>query len=447
MKLLLGKMEEQLKHLEDNSVDSIVTDPPYGIDFMGKKWDYQVPSVEQWQEALRVLKPGGHLISFSSARTYHRMAVLVEDAGFEIRDQIMWVYGSGFPKSLNVGKRWLKREFGDIDFTIDWDVDWIEVEEGFKHPETGLLYQAVPDMRGTKVTSIGGTIDRPIIYSLLDVPTSPYDGLGTALKPSHEPMVLARKPLSEKTVLANVEQWGVGAINIDATRVAADGEDIVYHSVGETGNFAGREGKETVSDKDYHTRTDGRWPANFIHDGSQEVLDLFPDSSGGHWPDSKTTGGGKSWGGKSEYKGTGPKDKGDGSAARFFYVPKVSKKDRNEGLDHLPDKEFVNTIAQPERAKRPFYPQKNTHPTVKPTDLMHYLIRMVTPAGGTVLDPFMGSGSTGKAAIRNGYNFIGIEMEEDSFNVAKARIEYERNYHLTASTGPEDEDRGRVRIL
>ena len=247
---------------------------------------------------------------------------------------------------------------------------------------------------------------------------------------------------------------GVGAINIDATRVAADGEDIVYHSVGETGNFAGREGKETVSDKDYHTRTDGRWPANFIHDGSQEVLDLFPDSSGGHWPDSKTTGGGKSWGGKSEYKGTGPKDKGDGSAARFFYVPKVSKKDRNEGLDgELPtigntnaqgrqarlekfgdtDNHLCNFAADTDAKNKAEGKLANTHPTVKPTDLMHYLIRMVTPCCGTVLDPFMGSGSTGKAAIRNGFNFIGIEMEEDSFEVAKARIEYERNNSPTES--------------
>ena len=428
IKLMLGKMEEQLRLLDDNSVDSIVTDPPYGIDFMGKKWDYQVPSVEQWKEALRVLKPGGHLISFSSARTYHRMAVLVEDAGFEIRDQIMWVYGSGFPKSRNLGKAYDKKY-------------------GIEREITGS--KTSPIMNGSQTTSLGGAIDRGTFTHYDTAGTGPLEGWGTQLKPSHEPMVLARKPLSEKSVLDNAEKWGVGGLNIDATRVPNEGEEITYHSVGETGNFAGREGKETVSDKDYHTRNDGRWPANFIHDGSQGVLDLFPDVKGGNWA---TTDGCRAFNnnGKPTKAVAGKSDKSVGSAARFFYVPKVSKKDRNEGLDPNASELMkvggtdVNSKAKRDeemgfqsnnanvlfeakaKALREAGILANTHPTVKPTDLMHYLIRMVTPEGGTVLDPFMGSGSTGKAAVRHGYEFIGIEMEEHSYDVAKARIEFEQ---------------------
>ena len=500
MKLLLGKMEEKLKNIETNSVDSIVTDPPYHLTsivkrfgpgqkpvkqkdgsagaysrsskgFMGKEWDGGDIAFrpETWEECWRVLKPGGHLIAFSSARTYHRMAVAIEDGGFEIRDQIMWVYGSGFPKSHNLGKAYDKKRGIAAEKLIDPEFEMKHVVGNwYEHPD-GRHFQLHPDISGEM--SFGaqdGRYNRRKIYieqfrkatgvnpnsrpnkgnietnthdygflgttDILTVGDNPLEGWGTALKPSHEPMVLARKPISEKTVLDNAIKWGLGGINIDATRVPySDDNPMPTMTGGITTMPMGWDRQDENDDSRKPGSPDGRWPANFIHDGSQQVLDLFPDSSGGHWPDSKTTGGGKSWGGKSEYKGTGPKDKGDGSAARFFYVPKVSKKDRNEGLDHLPDKEFVNTIAQPERAKRPFYPQKNTHPTVKPTDLMHYLIRMVTPCCGTVLDPFMGSGSTGKAAIRNGFNFIGIEMEEDSFEVAKARIEYERNNSPTES--------------
>ena len=417
MKLYLGKMEEQLKHLEDNTVDSIVTDPPYHLTnivkrfgpgqkpvedkegsagaysraskgFMGKEWDGGDIAFrpETWEECLRVLKPGGHIIAFSGSRTYHRMAVAIEDAGFEIRDQIMWVYGSGFPKSLNIGKKYDKK-YG------------IEREDLGANPNN----RPNPNNVNTATHDYGFT-------SKIDNVTKgngPLEGWGTALKPAHEPMVLARKPLSEKTVLDNCEKWGVGAINVDASRVgfsdeaeidqyikdsegplkrskAAEGDNIGMFN--DSTGFKARKGEVEVPT--------GRWPANFIHDGSQGVLDVFEEAD---FP----------------------------QAGKFFYVPKVNKKDRNEGLEALPDKEFVNTIAQPERDKRPFNPQKNTHPTVKPTELMHYLIRMVTPAGGVVLDPFMGSGSTGKAAIRHGFDFIGIEMEEESYEVAKARIEFE----------------------
>lgn len=307
-------------YLEENSVDAIVTDPPYGISFMGKRWDYAVPSETIWRECLRVLKPGGHLLAFAGTRTQHRMAVRIEDAGFEIRDMIAWVYGSGFPKSHN-------GEWG-----------------------------------------------------------------GTALKPALEPLTLARKPLIG-TVAENDLIWGTGGLNIDGCRV---GNELVE---------AGRKGRTECVSNAFGRGLQGggggfnigRWPANLIHDGSEEVLSAFPDAKGqqgdlvGH----------------SNKRGTGiygdmapahdhiARVESETSAARFFYASKASKKDRGEG---------------------------NHHPTVKPTDLMKYLCRLVTPPGGTILDPFMGSGSTGKAAIKEGFSFIGIERETDYCDIAKARI-------------------------
>lgn len=324
-----------LRHLPDNSVDAIVTDPPYGLKFMGKKWDYDVPSVEIWEECLRVLKPGGHLLSFAGTKTHHRMAVNIEDAGFEIRDMVAWLYGSGFPKSQNIHKK------------------------NAECPE----------------------------------------GWGTGLKPAMEPITLARKPL-EGTVVKNVLEHGTGAMNIDDCRVG--NSKSVPASVSKRtqstcyGEFAATE-TQGVGGHDANT---GRWPANVIHDGSDEVMEQFPNT------------GGKDKRGKCEGKrGSGFVDTGadkgdgepnarvyddDGSAARFFYCSKASKKDRGEG---------------------------NKHPTVKPTDLMRYLCRLVTPPGGIVLDPFMGSGSTGKAAFREGFFFIGIEMEKESYDTALSRLE------------------------
>ena len=341
MKLYNEDMQVALNGMLDNSVDSIITDPPYGINFMKKQWDYDVPSVDMWKQCLRVLKPGGHLLSFSSPRTYHRMVINIEDAGFEVRDQIMWAYNSGFPKSHNIGKAYDKK---------------------YDRSREIVGSKTSPDMRSSKATSVGGSIERGQLTTFDTSGDGPFEGWGTALKPAHEPIVVCRKPLSEKTVMANMERWGTGGLNIDQSRIPfEDGEVVVYHSVGEVGNFAGRVGKETTSDKNYHSRTEGRWPANLIHDGL--------------WND---------------------KDHG-----KFYFVPKVSKRERNEGLETL-----------------------NTHPTVKPIDLMFYLIRMVTYADGTVLDPFMGSGSTGCAAVANGFNFIGVEMEESSYKIAQTRINY-----------------------
>jgi site-specific DNA-methyltransferase (adenine-specific) len=368
-KLILGDCLLKLKELEDNSVDSIVTDPPYGISFMGKNWDYDVPSVEIWKECLRVLKPGGHLLSFSSPRTYHRMAINVEDAGFEIREQIMWVFGSGFPKSHNLKDEW--------------------------------------------------------------------EGWGTALKPAHEPIVMARKPLSEKTISSNVKEHGTGALNINACRIGD--EEITVNKLEEWTGFGQLKNPDYTSEK--HT---GRWPANFIHDGSQEVIDNFPNTgsstpseknkNGGEFPEDNTI---KL--GLKEIRRTGFQD--SGSAARYFYCAKASKQDRNEGCESLEDKSIGNkgnglgrkcetcgaSILNPCNCEvRSFInpSTKNNHPTVKPTELMKYLCRLITPKNGTVLDPFMGSGSTGKAAILEGYNFIGIELSEEYLDIARNRIKH-----------------------
>ncbi len=292
IELLHGDCLDRLRELPNCSVDACVTDPPYGLSFMGKAWDYDVPGADVWREVLRVLKPGGHLLAFAGTRTQHRMAVQIEDAGFEIRDMIAWVYGSGFPKSRNL------------------DGDW--------------------------------------------------QGWGTALKPALEPITVARKPLTG-TVAANVLEHGTGAINVDGCRVGTCKNVPASVSKKAPANCYGKfkESGETPG-VGGHDPNIGRWPANLIHDGSDELCALLSD------------------------------------AARFFYCAKASKADRGEG---------------------------NGHPTVKPTELMRYLCRLVTPPSGVVLDPFMGSGSTGKAAVLEGFRFIGIEREAEYLEIARGRIE------------------------
>lgn len=282
--------------LEENSIDAIVCDPPYGLQFMGAKWDHAVPGLDYWERARRVLKPGGHLLAFGGTRLYHRLACAIEDSGFEIRDCLMWLYGGGLPKSHN-----LKGE---------------------------------------------------------------YEGLGTALKPAWEPIILARKPF-KGTVVNNVVEHGTGAINIDGCRVG---------------------------------KTKGRWPANVVHDGSDEIINEFPNSKGqmgdlkGH-KTARTSPNGI-------YGPMGPasdrlRRKDTGTAARFFYAARASKKERGEG---------------------------NTHPTVKPLQLMRWLCRLVTPPNSLVLDPFCGSGSTVIAAIQEGFHIIGIDVEPKYTTIAKNRV-------------------------
>jgi DNA modification methylase len=409
-----GDNRQILPTLAENSVDAIVTDPPYELGFMGKSWDASGVAFDPatWREALRVLKPGGHLIAFSGSRTYHRMAVAIEDAGFEIRDQIMWIYGSGFPKSHNVSK--------GIDKSIGFEGEVIGRGSSWNRPDS-----EEGDVARMNIS--------PGEYDIkeLSEAAKQWDGWGTALKPAHEPMVLARKPFIG-TIAKNVLIHGTGGLNIDGTRVGSE-TVVTTNGKGFAGSFEGGE-----NDNGGATHQ-GRWPANVIHDGSDEVVALFPDKAGGgHWSKTKVTGYGEFGGGKSEYFGQGEKD-GFGSAARFFYCAKASKRDRNEGLDGFEEKQTVGgggltadfredgsleTASAGGKYGSIKAKQTNHHPTVKPTDLMRYLCRLITPPNGTVLDPFMGSGSTGKAAMYEGFKFIGVEMTDEYLPIAKARIEF-----------------------
>jgi DNA modification methylase len=372
-KLFHGKMEDVLGVFPGECIDSCVTDPPYGIGFMGKEWDtfkngYRSdnwhgydsqpktgPSLhagkydrsysgsmrfQKWfydraKAVYRVLKPGGYFIVFCSPRTYHRVACAIEDAGFEIRDQIMWVFGSGFPKSHNLDGAW--------------------------------------------------------------------NGWGTALKPAHEPIVVARKPLIG-TVKANVEKYGTGAMNIDECRV--EGEPWKWGSQTDIrgGNYnTNKPSNGKVLAKNVEGGQEGRWPANFIHDGSEGVLDGFPITKSGDWTGNRNTPKTKNTFGCFEgYKET-PRTGDEGSASRFFYCAKTSPEDRNEGCGN------------------------NNHPTVKPTELMRYMCRLFTPKGGLILDPFCGSGSTGKAAMYEHFRFVGIDMDDQYITIADKRIKFAVN--------------------
>jgi site-specific DNA-methyltransferase (adenine-specific) len=418
-----GDCIEQMRQLPPNSVDSIVTDPPYELGFMGKSWDSTgiAYSVKMWDEALRVLKPGGHLLAFSGSRTYHRMACAIEDAGFEIRDQIMWVYGSGFPKSMDVSK------------AIDKQSN-VQVEVLSEVPAYGIggnaTFNGHKENATAKVTA--PTTDK----------AKQWEGWGTALKPAHEPIVLARKPLIG-TVATNVIIHGTGALNIDGSRVGNEtiktsgGRSVAITGDERTGNALGMYGESEA----LNTEHQGRWPANFIHDGSDEVVELFPDTKSGKLNTASITAANLTYGTRPKELSTQFDYADSGSAARFFYCAKASKKDRNEGLDDFAGKEVgtkgnglartcascgASTLQGCECPDRTYVnpTRANHHPTVKPTDLMRYLVRMITPPNGTVLDPFMGSGSTGKAAVLERFSFIGIDQSADYLEIATARIKH-----------------------
>jgi len=336
-----GDCLEVLASMPDACVDAVVTDPPYGLSFMGKGWDYQVPSVEIWEQCLRVLKPGGHLLAFAGTRTQHRMCVNIEDAGFEIRDMIAWLYGSGFPKSMNVGKAIAaQRLTGGCS------------PQSLRRARLGEAYKPTGQVDYQKGRMFSSEIDSDSAIAPVD---SEWGGWGTALKPALEPITVARKPFSG-TVAANVLEHGTGAINIDGCRVGTTRRTPASLSTCKTKNAYGEYGGGAEKELDPNI---GRWPANLIHDGSDEVTQPLNDS------------------------------------ARFFYTAKASKDDRDKG---------------------------NTHPTVKPTDLMAYLCRLVTPPGGIVLDPFMGSGTTGKAALSEGFSFVGIERDPDYYAICESRF-------------------------
>ena len=400
-----------LRTLPDASVDAVVTDPPYGLSFMGKRWDYDVPSVEVWAECIRVLKPGGHLLAFAGTRTQHRMAVRIEDAGFDIRDLIAWVYGSGFPKSLDVSKA-IDREAGAEREVV-----------GQKHVTNAAQGKGLGhgDLVGGKVKA--GFID-------ITAPATPaaraWQGWGTALKPALEPITVARKPL-DGTVAENVLAHGTGALNVDGCRVGTE-TVRTQHTVKRDGSGPGWHPVATGES----TEHSGRWPANLIHDGSEEVVGLFPETNGGAFPAVQNSlGTGRSHSG---WQGnvSPARDMADsGSAARFFYCAKAAKADRDagcEGLeakqgcaDYRPNDDGTNGLQS--RLHGASTKGGNHHPTVKPTDLMRYLCRLVTPPGGVVLDPFTGSGSTGRGAILEGFRFVGIERESDYLAIARARID------------------------
>lgn len=414
--LHLGDCLAVMRAMPDNSVDAIVTDPPYGLSFMGKRWDYDVPSVAIWAECLRVLKPGGHLLAFAGTRTQHRMAVRIEDAGFEIRDMIAWVYGSGFPKSLDVSKAIDGSAGEERPDAIKGGHMGISIRGGDARSERAeFLQKAVPSEVG-KGTAMRGT---PVTEAARH-----WQGWGTALKPALEPITMARKPFP-RTVAENVLMHGTGALNIDGCRVSSERDRPMIVSDRRHGNGVYRDGLQ--GSRCDGTTDIGRWPANLIHDGSAEVVAMFPDSTSGAWPAARGAGGIGTSGHKGQELGVRV-EADSGSAARFFYVPKADNADREDGLIDIPlgpagigDNRPSGTFNE-RMGKSHVAPRSNTHPTVKPTDLMRYLCRLVTPPGGVVLDPFMGSGSTGRAALLESFRFIGIEREEPYLAIAAARI-------------------------
>ena len=485
MTVELGDCLEVMARMEANSIDSIVTDPPYGLEFMGKEWDRlgdigqashagfkhtdfkgftlasynassnvkcaecgkwrwdyperkcvcaspkfpnvkaaQARNMQDWHyawavEALRVAKPGAHLLAFGGTRTFHRLACAIEDAGFEIRDCVMWVYGSGFPKSHNVGKAIDKAAGAEREV----------VNEGKATGVAGSFTAINPSKTGYNSAGFK--------WGYKDVGTSPWEGWGTALKPAWEPVIVARKPL-EGTVAANVLKWGTGAMNIDGCRV---GYEVGGDAASNPQQRLGRGCKHGHSSFSFDgsggyiekpPSPTGRWPANLIHDGSDEVLAGFPQSSGGagtHCSNRDESGkclghknAGRSTSGETFHGPESPVAPDSGSAARFFYCAKASKKERDAGCEEMEERtETVRGDGGAQHTKGVLQ-AKNNHPTVKPVALMRYLIKLVTQPGGTVLDPFMGSGSTGIAAKQEGFNFIGIEKEAEYVEIAKRRI-------------------------
>lgn len=457
----IGNNLDILPTLEDNSIDSIVTDPPYELGFMGKKWDSTgiAYNPDLWRECLRVLKPGGHLLSFGGSRTWHRIAVAIEDAGFEVRDSIAWLYGSGFPKSLDISKAIDKgtgenkqRQLKFVNWMRSTGITAKQINEatqtqmashyiGLSQPaiatadlfdklrpylpevpeeierlvaeRTGIEWTAYKNrevigqktfVRNTQSWEASGGMlaagEKEINETLPATPEAQqWEGWGTALKPAFEPVIVARKPLIG-TVAENVLTYGTGGLNIDGSRVGT--ENVGWQGSGRSGESVtagasrgGNQGGYNFADGEPRP-VQGRWPANVILD--EHTAGLLDEQT---------------------------------DASRFFYVAKASKRDRNEGLEELEAK-IVNQNTPP-GTKGSNSPRagagrngatRNFHPTVKPTDLMRYLIKLVTPPNGIVLDPFTGSGSTGKAAILEGFRFIGIEMTEDYIPIIAGRLKH-----------------------
>lgn len=384
--ILQGDNRETLKTIPDNSIDAIVTDPPYGIDFLGKAWDANTGALETYQECLRVLKPGGHILAFSAARTYHHLAITLEQAGFEIRDQIMWIYSSGFPKSQDIGRS-IQRSIGVKDhYTLD---EW-EEKQGYNvnRPGDTMGFGNPDKLDGQKDSGLSGKV-----VKVTDPEAKAWEGWGTQLKPAHEPICLARKPI-KLSIAKNCQQWGVGALNIDATRVPyddpaeaeADAKWRAKWGGNQTGGapvFQGSTVKKKSNKPQNSTVGNSATFKNFNAENTDKektVLEPWEASQLGRFPSNVI-------GEIADYQ-------------KYFYCPKVGRRERH-----------VDGQAE------------NNHPTVKPIELMKYLIKLVTPAGGTVLDPFNGSGSTGCAAVELGHPYIGCELDEKYVEIARKRIE------------------------
>jgi DNA modification methylase len=428
-RVFAGDCREVLKGLPDNSVDSVVTDPPYELGFMGKKWDNSgiAYDVTVWAECLRVLKPGGHILAFGGSRTWHRLAVAIEDAGFEIRDNIAWIYGSGFPKSLDVSKAIDKAAGAERDIPG-------------KHKKVDSRIVSLGGNDGRCITchkqrgGQSGNCHCDKIGNPITPEAKAWEGWGTALKPAHEPVVVGRKPLTG-TVAENVLLWGVGGLNIDGSRIKASPEDFAKLSAGveairKRGGSMDNSWKNSSDLSGASPANEGgRWPANVILD---EVTAGLLDEQSGVRP----SGGGKdgvmggSFGnGKANPNRANSLYFDSGGASRFFYVAKASKRDRNEGLEELEAVRHADRVVDDgpggeNPRNRTNRAKQNFHPTVKPTRLMRYLIKLVTPPGGTVLDPFTGSGSTGKAALLDGFQFVGVELTEEYLPIIEGRLRW-----------------------
>jgi len=487
--LYLGDNIQWLKTLPSDSVDSVVTDPPYGLTsivkrfgksnskdaqygtdgvfkrsskgFMGKEWDADVPSVEFWEEVYRILKPGGHILSFGGTRTYHRMATAIEDAGFEIRDQLQWLFFTGFPKSHNIGKaidkrtdwsqydnfkKMLKKRREELGLSqlkayikckfpsktfggnswfengkIPSKKDYLLIKEGLLLDDKfdALFEEVQRELVEVKKNSDSKGTIRFTGYGDWKVTkgNSEWEKWGTALKPANEPICLARKPLSERTIAENVLRHGTGGINIDDCRIPFDMTDLnpstnpLYrHQNDYKMPLKGVKGDSPVNFTSSNNNPSelGRFPSNVLIDES--IGEILDEQGGiknqGHWSTTNTNGFGEFGGGKSTYYGTGEKDKSKIGASKFFYVPKPSKKEKSMGLDQT----------------------SNSHPTVKPITLISYLVRLITPPGGTVLDPYMGSGSGGISTLLEGFKFIGMDQDPEYFEIAKERIKNYESY-------------------
>lgn len=442
-----GNNIDILKEYPDNHFDSIVTDPPYGIEFLGKDWDSNTGAMETWEQCYRVLKPGGHMLAFSAARTYHHLATNVEMAGFEIRDQLMWLYGSGFPKAQDIGKAIERREGKRVDAkrgTTNTHEGGMKCHKCNKVVAQGIGFKGC----------VSNETECPIEYTQRPADNE-WSGWKTALKPAHEPIVMARKPFKGSTI-DNVLEWGTGAMNIDASRIEVAKDELASFQkewdrnsggMAEYAKLDGSEGLGKDKDRGGSVRDyvpEGRYPSNVIMDSEAgAILDKQAPKVGNASSSKRTktgmtgTGASLQWH-KSAGESNGISD-GLSGASKFFYCPKVSRKERHIGFEKLPEPEKLNN---PEDMKKhPLWDPSigtnshrlmkkirehqeigNNHPTVKPVELMKYLVKLVTPAGGKVLDPFNGSGSTGMACVELGYQYVGCELDPEYVEIANNRI-------------------------